>query len=99
MAKFHLGDITSITDSFLRQGHNFITKNVLLYSNFTFNLVLDQEKVKLLKKLLSSYAFNDIAVVDEDVVDVVLEMYKKSGKRNLFLVNLLAFHGDLIEGI
>jgi hypothetical protein len=35
MAKYHLSEVSTLTGSFLRQGHNFVDKSVLKFSTST----------------------------------------------------------------
>ena len=37
MAKYHIGEVSNLTGSFLRQGHNFVDKRVL--KNSTLSLI------------------------------------------------------------
>ena len=84
--------VTPIAGSFLRQGHNFASKKVLMYC-------LEKGKVKLLKQLIGGGVLEEGRCVDGEVVDKVLECYQNDERRNLWMVNIISCNSEIRDGV
>lgn len=92
IAKHHLSAVAPIVGSFLRQGHNFSSKKVLMYC-------LEKGKIKLLKRLMSGGVLEEGRCVDGEVVDKVIECYQNDIRRNLWMVNIISYNTEIKNGM